>query len=195
MAKKKKSQKQNSDVQIDVKNVNEEILAQAIVKAYFDAEEKKIKKENEDKEKAHREWLEFLGQKEYPENENRLKKMWHKVCNDLRLLMKLLFISRKDVKNTRATFALMSLTIVCVFTIIKWCLYGAVVLFIAMIILQKISHIGIFGAAICFVLARVFRIASFEIEEMQDDNLLTAVFSGVLSFVAVIISIIAIILN
>lgn len=193
---KNKKNKKNSAEKINDKNfVDEQILSRAIVKAYFEIEDKKKENEQNHSENERKEWLEFLGQKEYPENENRLKKSWHKICNDFRLLMKLLFISRKDVKKTRATFALMSLTIVCVFTIIKWCLYCAVILFIAMIILQKISYIGIVWATICFVLARVFRIAAFEIDEMQDDGLLTAVFSGVLSFVAVIISIIAIILS
>ena len=55
--------------------------------------------------------------------------------------------------------------------------------------------LGLMIAFVLWVFARIFRIASFEMEKMKDGNLLTAIFSGVLSFVAVVIAIVAIIVD
>jgi len=50
-------------------------------------------------------------------------------------------------------------------------------------------------AVVLWVFARIFRIASFEVEKIDDGNLIIAIFSGVLSFVAVVIAIVAIIVD
>ena len=55
--------------------------------------------------------------------------------------------------------------------------------------------LGCMIAIVLWVFARIFRIASFEIEKIEDGNLIIAIFSGVLSFVAVVIAIVAIIVD
>ncbi|MBQ8816932.1 MAG: hypothetical protein IJZ84_06625, partial [Lachnospiraceae bacterium] len=102
----------------------------------------------------------------------------------------------KKIKDMRATFALMSLTVSGIFALLKWILYIISIALIVLIFAKEISIIsGIAWASIVRMLARIFRIAIFEIQEIKDGNLLTAIFSGVLSFVAVIIAIIALFID
>lgn len=96
----------------------------------------------------------------------------------------------------RATFGLMRLATSGVFTLCKWALYLFAASMIHGVWNDTIeTALGCMIAVVLWVFARIFRIASFEVEKIDDGNLIIAIFSGVLSFVAVVIAIVAIIVD
>ena len=107
-----------------------------------------------------------------------------------------MFINSKTVKDMRAIFALMSIAVTGIFALLKWFLYIVCIALIVLMVKKEIDVIlGMAWAFILWMFARVFRIAIYEIQGTKDGNLLTAIFSGVLSFVAVVIAIIAIVVE
>lgn len=197
MGKKKRTNnnKQNTSTST-IKTIDEKTLAHEIIKAHEEYEHYKlIEKEKEDK-KRQEEWLKILNQKEYPLNEKWIWRKCHKFRNDFFLLKNLLFIKAKDVRDMRATFGLMRLATSGVFILCKWALYLLAASMIYGIWNDTIeTALGCMIAVVVWVFARIFRIASFEVEKIEDGNLVIAIFSGVLSFVAVVIAIVAIIVD
>ena len=191
MAKKKKSKNVPYENYNVTKSADEDALSKAFVKAYFEIESEKEAKVKRLAEAERRELMKSFGQKELSENENSIKRFFHKIGNDIRLIVKLLFIKREEVKNTRATFALMSLTLSAIFTIVKWLLYFLSFGLFLGVVLRKINALWLVVTLLVWLVARIFRIAVFEIDEMRDDALLTSIFSGVLAFVAAVAAIIA----
>ena len=178
------------------KNIDEKVFACEIIKAYEEYERGKIiEKEREDK-KRQEEWLRILNQKQYPLNEKGILRKYHKVRNDFFLFKNLLFIKAKDVRDMRATFGLMQLAVIGIFSLCKWILYLCAANMIYGVWSGTIEiAIGCMLAVILWVFARIFRIASFEMEKIDKENLIIAIFSGVLSFVAVVIAIVTIIVD
>ena len=197
MSKKKKTKNNQQNIpSVIEKNLDEKVLAQEIIKAYEEFECKK-KAEAEKRERENqKEWNKILGQKEYPEKEKWFWKNIHRKRNDIVALYKLLFFKQKDIRDPRATFVLMSLAIMGVFSICKWILYIFVISIIIGMVQLEIDVLlgGTFGFAL-WMLARIFRMAAFEVENIRDSNLLIAIFSGTLSFVAVVIAIVTIVID
>lgn len=173
--------------------LDQESLTEAIVKAYQIIEEQKVEKEVELAEKAKKEWQKIIGQKEYPDNEKWYIKRIHAVRNNLALLWKILFFKAENVKDLRTTLGLMRLLVIGIFSICKWCLY-VISLAILYATFQKdaVVIINLIMAFTTWVFARLFRIASFEVEKIKDGNISIAIFSGCISFVAMVIAIITI---
>ena len=86
MSKNKKNKKNATEKVPDKGFVDEQILSQAIVKAYFEIEAEKEEKAKAKAEKERKKVLNDFGQKEYPDNENAFKKFIHKRGNDFRLV-------------------------------------------------------------------------------------------------------------
>ena len=195
--KQKKRCKQGKKEQVNVFALNEmtintKDLMEAIVEAYQIIEKKKAEQEIELEKNAKKEWQEILGQKVYPKDEKWHLKEIHTVKNDIVAIWKLLFLKPENVRGLRATYALMQSALVEIFKLYKWTLYViAAVIFGSIfqngtnIIVRIVIAVGI------WMFARLFRIASFEIDKMQDENLLIAIFSGCISFVAMIVAIVA----
>lgn len=195
---KNKKQKKNNKKQKNAVDANQIITEQkitvdAIVKAYQIIEKQKVEKEIELEKNEKREWQEIMGQKEYPENEKWYLKRLHIARNNWMAIWNLLFFKSKNARDLRATFSLIQLAVVEIFKLCKWCLY-----FVSFtIVISALQNGGdsLSNIAIAFVIwafARLFRIASFEVEKVKDGNLLIALFSGCISFVAMIVAIIAI---
>lgn len=197
MSKKKRTNnnKQNTSSST-IETFDEKTLAHEIIKAHEEYEHHKmIVKEREDK-KRQDEWLKILNQKEYPSNEKWIWRKCHKIRNDFFLLKNLLFIKAKDVRDMRATFGLMRLAVSGIFSLCKWVLYFCAASMIYGVWNDTIEKaLGCMIAVVLWLFARIFRIASFEVEKIEDGNLIIAIFSGVLSFVAVVIAIVAIIID
>ena len=195
---KNKKQKKNSEKQQNPVNSNQiiidsKIMADAIVKAYQIIEKEKVEKAIELEKNEKKEWQEIMGQKEYPENEKWYLKRFHIARNNFMSIWNLLFFKSKNVRDLRATFSLIQLAVVYIFKLCKWCLY--VISFAASISAFQNGVENLSNLAIAFVIwtfARLFRIASFEVEKVKDGNLLIALFSGCISFVAMVVAIIAI---
>ncbi|MBQ2901298.1 MAG: hypothetical protein IJE49_05565 [Agathobacter sp.] len=193
----KKRSKQGKKESVNTFKLNEmkidsKTLTEAIVEAYQIIEKKKAEQEIELEKNAKKEWQEILGQKVYPKDEKWYLKIIHIAINNVVAMWKLLFLKSKNVRGLRATYALMQSALVEIFKLYKWTLYViAAVIFCSIfqngtnIIVRIVIAVGI------WMFARLFRIASFEIDKMQDENLLIAIFSGCISFVAMIVAIIA----
>ena len=192
---KRKNNKQNLS-STTMKNFDEKVLAREIINAHEEYEHYKETEKKKEEEKRQEEWLKTLNQKEYPSNEKWIWRKCHQIRNDFFLFNNLLFIEAKDVKDMRATFGLLRLAVIGIFALCKWVLYLCAASMICGIWNNSIEiALGCMIAIVLWVFARIFRIASFEIEKIEDGNLIIAIFSGVLSFVAVIIAIVAIIVD
>ena len=196
MGKKKRTNNKQNSSSITMKNIDEKVLAREIVKAHEEYEHYRQTEKEKEEKRQQEEWLKTLNQKEYPPNEKWIWRKCHQIRNDFFLFKNLLFIKAKDVKDMRATFGLMRLAVIGIFALCKWVLYLCAASMIYGIWNNSIEvALGCMIAIVLWVFARIFRIASFEIEKIEDGNLIIAIFSGVLSFVAVIIAIVAIIVD
>ena len=196
MGKKKRTNNKQNSSSTTMKNFDEKVLAREIIKAHEEYEHYRQTEKEKEEKKRQEEWLKTLNQKEYPPNEKWIWRKCHQIRNDFFLFKNLLFIKAKDVKDMRATFGLMRLAVIGIFALCKWVLYLCAASMIYGIWNNSIEiAIGCMIAIVLWVFARIFRIASFEIEKIEDGNLIIAIFSGVLSFVAVVIAIVAIIVD
>lgn len=193
--KRKKRNKQEIIINLESNQIifDQKTLTEAIVNAYQIVEEQKMKKKLEAEEKAKKEWHKTIGKKEYPEDEKWYLKHLHIVRNNLVVLWNLLFFEPKNVRDLRTTLALMKVSVMGIFGLCKWCLYSISVIMIYTVFQNRVNMIpNIVMAFATWLFARVFRIASFEIDKMDDGNLLIAIFSGCISFVAMVIALLTI---
>ena len=196
MGKKKRTNNKQNTSSNTLKSIDEKVLAREIVKAHEEYEHYRQTEKEKEEKRQQEEWLKTLNQKEYPPNEKWIWRKCHQIRNDFFLFKNLLFIKTKDVKDMRATFGLMRLAVIGIFALCKWVLYLCAASMIYGIWNNSIEiALGCMIAIVLWVFARIFRIASFEIEKIEDGNLIIAIFSGVLSFVAVVIAIVAIIVD
>lgn len=179
-----------------VHEINYDKLAELIVCATEKLEEKKNKK-NEEENNAHQiEWNRILKQKIYPKNEKWMKRKLHQFRNELMAYIELVFFKEKNTKDTIATFALIKLATEMMFVCIKWSLYILCMKFIYNFCVNSADNlILLVFAFIAWTIARLVRIAVFEVKKMEDANLILAIFSGSISFVALIVAIVAIIIS
>ena len=190
-----RSNKQNTSYSMD-KIIDEKLLAHEIVKAYEEAERYRNAEKEKQEKKEREEWLRFLNQKKHPLNEKWFLRKYHEFRNDFFGAKKLLFIKKEEVRDIRATFGLLRLAVIGIFSLCKWILYGCAAGLIYCVWNHTVElALGATIAIVLWVFARIFRIAAFEIESIQDGNLIIALFSGVLSFVAVVTAIVAIIVD
>ena len=196
MGKKKRTNNKQNTSSNTLKNIDEKVLAREIIKAHEEYEHYRQTEKEKEEKKRQEEWLKILNQKEYPSNEKWILRKCHKLRNDFFLLKNLLFIKAKDVRDMRATFGLMRLAVSGIFSLCKWVLYFCAASMIYGVWNDTIEKaLGCMIAVVLWLFARIFRIASFEVEKIEDGNLIIAIFSGVLSFVAVVIAIVAIIID
>ena len=95
-----------------------------------------------------------------------------------------------------ATFSLMSLSVLGIFAMCKWCLYILCVVIFVGALMEGIAGVGYIPIAFfAWFLARMFRIAMFEIEKLKDGNLLITIFSVSISLVALAISILTLVIS
>ena len=173
--------------------INQKAIIDAIVSAHRIIEEQKLQREVESEKIAKQEWQEIMGQKEYPENEKWLWKHIHVLRNDCVAMWKLFSFNAKNARDLRATFALMTFTLNIIFRLCKWCLYILAIAFTVSVFLNGVGSLSYLAIAFLILgLARLCRVASFEVEEIKDGNILIALFSSGISFVALMIAIITI---
>lgn len=190
----KKKKVNNSTVEIE--KIDKEVLAQAIVEAYQIIERKKKAEEQIAEEREQKEWYAIIGQNEYQESEKQYLKKLHKLRNDLVAFWKLLFFKPENVRDMRATFSLIKLAVIGILALSKWGLYLLSGFAVYSIFAQSADWLSTLCIAFAiWLIARIFRIAAFEIEKVKDGNLLLDIFSGSLSFVAVVIAIIALVID
>lgn len=175
--------------------IDYEKLADAIVAAHERIEKETTRTSAEDI----RHWQEVIGRKDYSHIKNRVKRACLNGINFVRCTLKLLFLKKKDAKTDRTTFVLLKTLLVDIFSLAKWFLYLlAFSLTLSSFYDTAQQKIGvtfnglyIFYALFAWIVARMFRLAALEVDNMEDRNYLLAIFSSVTSFVAMILALIA----
>lgn len=174
------------------------ILARAIV----EADELKELNKQAKKEEALKQWREDIGYKEYDDK----CKLWRGIktfFNRLKCFCKVCVLPKKKIQGDRASFSLMQLFLQSFFVLAKWLLVlvtiasagvGIYTLCTSPVSSSDLvaSFYFIVAAIPLFLLSRLFRMASIEVEKIEDRNYLFGFFASVASIVSIVIAIIAI---
>lgn len=169
-------------------------LAQVIVSAQDKADQDAIKnaviaandeldnRKRKECEKANEEWQKSLG---FSVNEK---------PNDLKVLFKILFLSKDKAKFSVANNALIKIALILLYKIFEWLIYFGIVVFVIAAIITKsvtIIMIAIPIGIVAFLFARIIRIARYEIDNINDKNYLVSLLSNTVSVIAMMVAIVA----
>lgn len=180
-----------------------EEIQHIIAKALVEAEELKEQKKTEQREKEHAEWRKDIGYKDYSDK-TPFKKAILTFFNRLFCFFKVMFIPAKKVKGDMASFGLLQMSVSACFSIANFIsFFASIPLFFGGIALFFIpsevpipwmtSVWCIFIGLGCFMFSRMFRIASIEIQKIEDRNYLFGIFASLASIVSIIIAIVSIV--
>lgn len=172
-------------------------FADAIVNAQFKAGEKEKEITEQENQKADAEWKRLLGYKEYDSDKKWPIRIFYELRNDIVLLYHILFFKRENAKYDIATFALLTLSLCAVFALLKVVLYLTTIAFLALVFYSAAKgnfphgFVSLCFALLSFMIARLVRMAQFEIENMKERGLLIGILSAVTSFVAMVVALLA----
>ena len=200
-----KEQKQSVNLPVNVvlpDSMSAEEMQQIITNALLaveDAKEQKSKKQKEEERKCFRE---AMGYKDYP-HEKGFKKSFLVFFNRVKVFFKLLFAPKHLIKGDTATFGLLKMSVEMFLWIAKWATMLFTVFVIAYIPLQYIvetipilpvlSSVQLCVFAVSsFILSRMFRMASIEVDKIEDRSLLFGIFASVASIVSIVIAVVAV---
>ena len=175
-------------------------FADAMVEAQRRAKEiEKCEAEKEIQEKQ-AEWKKILGHKEYPVSRCKLVNKFFSSLNGVKVFWKIITFKKKDAKFDVATVTLLRFSIYAILWLIKITLYFVTVVFgIASFYSFSEKTFIPFNLScllmsfVPFVLARIVRMAQFEIEYIKDRNYLIGILSSTTAFIAMVIAIIALV--
>lgn len=174
-------------------------LAEAIVKAHKEiktSEEKEAKKQEKEERK---EWYRIIGYKEIDENWTWRRKKWQSFKNDCATLKSVFTFKAENAKTPRLAFELMRLGTGMIYGICEWTLYLLGMFFIVFPFISKdvffldYGNIGLGFLSIFF--GKIIRIAKLEVENVKDKEMLNMIFSANMTFVGVILAVIAIVIS
>ena len=203
MSKKKKTHNNNDKAKPPINlvlpgNIPQEDMKNLIVNSLLAYDEEKKKLEKQEQEKEAQEWRKKIGYKDYSDRKW-LPRVFLTFFNDIKTMLKILFMPKKSISGDHATSGLMKLFVMLFFIICKWILWGVFIASVLSYPLSLIFHnfptidpasypsyIGI--GIITLMLAQLFRMASIEVEKMKDHNYIVDIFAAVAAVVAIIIS-------
>lgn len=183
-----KEQKQSTNMPVNIvlpDSMSAEEMQQIITNALLAVEDAKAQKAKEQKEQERKEWEETVGN------------------NPLKRFFKILFLPKKYIKGDKTTFALLKVFVGMFFGLAKILTLLFSIFAIAYIPLQYviagISDLSIgqniilaVYAVLSFLFSRMFRIASIEVDKIENRSLLFGIFASVASVVSIAIAIVAI---
>lgn len=190
----------NTNVKYDSKiEVDYDKLAMAIVKAHQISAENEQTNSQKQEQKRKQEWNDIIGYKEYPENEKWFLKRIHSIKNNLTIFVKTIFFKKENAKADYITFSLLKMVLSGLVGLIKLIFYIFVIILLLLTFFRiedthiylafKIEYLSYaFGF---FIIARILRIAVFEVENMKDRTLLMSILSVLISIIAAILSLVA----
>lgn len=199
----KKPKKQNKGGAKPVPPValSSEEMQHLIACAIVEADEIKEDTRRKQQETELQEWRAAIGYKEF----NSKCRLWRKLrifFNRLWCILKICFIRPDKIKGDRSSFSLMKFFLQLFFELAKWILLVTSIVFVVhgiyMFFSQEITApivmsniMVIFMGVSVFLLSRLFRMASIEVEKIEDRNYLFGLFASVTSIVSIVIAIIA----
>ena len=206
MAKKNKNSKNVPSNNVNIvlpDSLSAEEMQQIITNALLAVEDTKEQKAKEQNEQDHKNFREAMGYKDYP-HEKGLKRSFLVFCNRVKMLFKLFFAPKHLIKGDDATFGLLKMSVEMFFWIAKWVTTLFAICGIVYIPLQyfveTIPVLPILSNVLLsmftfssFILSRMFRMASIEVDKIEDRSLLFGIFASVASIVSIVIAIVAIV--
>ena len=202
---KKKTQKQNnSEVkQVPPITLSGEDMQHLIAHAIIEADKIKEEAQRKQQETELQEWRAAIGYKEF----NSKCTLWRKLrifFNRLWCILKICFIRPDKIKGDRSSFSLMKFFLQLFFELAKWILLVTSIVFVVhgiyMFFPQEVTPsivmsncMMLFMGVAIFLLSRLFRMASIEVEKIEDRNYLFGLFASVASIVSIVIAIIAVV--
>ena len=167
-------------------SMSAEEMQQIITNALLAVEDAKEQKVKEQKEQERKEWEETVGK------------------NPIKRFFKILFLPKKYIKGDKTTFVLLKVFVGMFFGLAKMLTLLFSIFAIAYVPLQytidvipnmSIGQNLILGlyAVLSFLFSRMFRMASIEVDKIEDRSLLFGIFASVASIVSIVIAIVAIV--
>lgn len=206
MAKKNNKNKSISSNNVNIvlpESLSADEIKNILVEGMLEVEKRKADAEQEKAEKELKEWRDSLGIKDYTEDKKSRFRKVRQIFNTFGVFFRLSFISKKKIKGDRATTGLLKFFLAIIFDLAMFALTVWSALLVLSIPLQYIvdsisvltipQNILVFCfAVLSFVLSRLFRIASVEIENIDDKNYLFGVFASITSIVSIVVAIVSI---
>ena len=157
-------------------------IKNAIIEANSEIKDKELTEQNTTTEK----WHKVIG---YNENNSELK-------NNFCTFIKLITIKKDEVVSNFANNALLKSAICVLYFLLEYLIYALCILFIVM---SFFTHsLFLFSIPIdifAFIIARIIRLARFEVVSIQDKNYLFSLFSVLMSIIALVVAIITVFIN
>ena len=184
-----KEQKQSTSMPVNIvlpDSLSAEEMQQIITNALLAVEDAKEQKAKEQKEQERKEWEETVGN------------------NPIKRFFKILFLPKKYIKGDKTTFALLKVFVGMFFGLAKIFTLLFSIAAIAYIPMQyaidALPNMSIgqnimlsLYAVLSFLFSRMFRMASIEVDKIEDRSLLFGIFASVSSIVSIVIAIVAIV--
>lgn len=180
-----KRRKQQFEIDYDkladaIVKAQEKADKETIKQAVIDAQYELYKRETEQQEAKKKEWQQTLGD------------------NNLKAFFKILFMKKDEAKTFSANITIMKMLLTGIYYIFEFFLYFLIVGIIVVAFLEK-TFFSICSASFFLVIgvliARIIRIARFEVEHIDDNKYLTTLFSSMLSLLAVIIAVVSVVIT
>lgn len=177
-------------------------LQHVIANALIESEEIRKQREEKRKEEELRIWHENIGYKDYSNSKHKCKWLLQ-FLNDIWILVKFSFIPKQKIRGDRAISVLLKTSLSMLLTagerIMALLALLLIVLFLSQFIIASIQiplYINVFIillAFLIFVYSRIFRMASIEVEKMEDRSYLVGILASVTSIISITIAIIAVV--
>lgn len=173
-----------------------------IANAMVEAEEMKEQKKREAQEAELVRWQTVMGYKEFGDDNAAIREI-KTFFNAVGCMIRLCSIKRKDIRGDRASFVLLKLFLSlfffigrCVSALFGWLFIGAGILMpfarnVMAINIFSCFAFGMIGVMLLFI-SGLFRMASMEVDDLDDRSYLLGLFACVTSIVSIVIAIITI---
>lgn len=174
-------------------------LAAAIENAHNRIKEQERNEECNEEKRIKEKWHTVIHYKDYPETKNIFFRAVHIIRNDIVAFFSLIFFKKKYAKDDVVTFGLMRMALYTLLWLIKWAFYGVFIImllgaFYSFESNEWITRVDcILFSLIPFLFARLFRVATFEVENMHNRQNLIGILSTLSAFLALIVAIISLV--
>jgi len=173
-------------------------LKQIIVDAVLEIDKARESKRLEEGKQRETEWHKNIGYYDYSTEKRWIKRWFFTFFNRIKIFFTLMFLRKKKIKGDAATVSLLK-------TFLSLCLKAVqyTLLLIAIISIVAIFYspqgnklplnTAIPMALITFIFSRLFRMASIEVENINDRSYIFNLFACVTALISIVIAVIAIV--
>ena len=193
----KKNKQKNVPIQAP-QGFSAEEWSHIIAKAIEEANQNRQAEANKRQTEEQKSWQQALGIKDYS-GEHRPKRQVLEFFNILRAFLKLIFLPRRKIKGDRVTFSLLQMLSAMAFGIV-----GGILILVALTLVAMPPIIALAGETITwwqaiwsviwgiliFLISRLFRIASIELENIENRGYLLSIFACIVSIVSLVVALV-----